>query len=144
MDRLTPERRSWLMSRVKGKNTRPELVVRSTAHRLGYRFRLHLRDLPGKPDLVFSARRKVVFVNGCFWHGHRCKIEKMPKSRIEYWSQKISQNRARDARHIKALRASGWRCLIIWECETRDTTQLAAQLRAFLGQAKQTASRVMS
>ncbi|MDA8257792.1 MAG: very short patch repair endonuclease [Betaproteobacteria bacterium] len=133
MDRLTPERRSWLMSRIRGKDTTPELAVRSLAHRLGYRFRLHGQGLPGKPDLVFAGRRKVVFVHGCFWHGHRCKRDKMPKSRVEYWVAKIAANRARDARNVKALRASGWRCAIVWECEAKDAVRLGKRLIRFLG-----------
>lgn len=121
------------MSRIRGKDTTPELAVRSLAHRLGYRFRLHGRGLPGKPDLVFAGRRKIVFVHGCFWHGHRCKRDKMPKSRIAYWAEKIAANRARDARHIRALRAAGWKCAIVWECETKDAVRLGERLSRFLG-----------
>ena len=119
VDRLTPERRSALMSKIRSKNTLPELKIRSIAHRLGYRFRLHRKDLPGTPDLVFPRLRKVIFVHGCFWHGHYCKRDKMPKSSVRFWSEKIAKNKARDRRNRRGLFRLGWQCQTIWECETK-------------------------
>ncbi|MEA9654745.1 very short patch repair endonuclease [Xanthomonas campestris pv. raphani] len=128
MDRLTPERRSWLMSRIGSKNTRPELALRSLLHGLGFRFRLHRRDLPGTPDVVLPGRKTAIFVHGCFWHGHACKRNKMPKSRVEYWGPKIEANRKRDAKKRKLLRALGWRVLTVWECELKDPSKLSDKL----------------
>lgn len=131
-DRLDPQHRSWLMSRIAGSNTKPELAVRSMLHRMGFRFGLHRRDLPGTPDIVLPARGAVVFVNGCFWHGHACKTEKMPKSRIEYWGPKIEATRRRDARKLRELRALGWRTVVVWECELKNPTKLARKLLRLL------------
>ena len=119
----------------KGKNTKPEMVVRRLLHRLGYRYRLHAKELPGKPDVVFSARRKVVLVAGCFWHGHGCfPLGQLPKSRTEYWTPKIAGNKARDARNMTALRADGWELLELWECRIRAAPdEVARELVAFLG-----------
>lgn len=132
MDRLSPERRSWLMSRVGSKDTAPELSVRRYLHGRGYRYRLHVGGLPGKPDLVFPARRCVVFVHGCFWHGHGCKIGKLPKSRGDFWTPKILRNRERDAERSGALRKLGWRVLTLWQCETRDMAKAGRKLERFL------------
>lgn len=132
VDRLTRTQRSRLMSRVGSRDTGPELRVRSLLHRLGYRFRLHRRDLPGTPDIVLPGRAKVVLVHGCFWHGHACKVGKMPKSRTDYWEPKIADNRRRDARKRRQLSALGWRSLVVWECETRDEERLARKLVRFL------------
>ncbi|MCC5090795.1 MULTISPECIES: very short patch repair endonuclease [Xanthomonas] len=128
MDRLTPERRSWLMSRIGSKNTKPELALRSLLHGLGFRFRLHRRDLPGTPDVVLPGRKTAIFVHGCFWHGHACKRNKMPKSRVEYWGSKIEANRQRDAKKRKLLRALGWHVLTVWECELKDPSKLSDKL----------------
>lgn len=133
MDRLSPERRSWLMSRIKGANTKPEIGVRSLLHRIGYRFRLHRRDLPGTPDIVLPGRKAVVFVHGCFWHGHACKRTKMPKTREDYWAEKIYGNRRRDARKRRQLRALGWKVVVVWECETKKPDQLIKKLNSALG-----------
>lgn len=136
MDTLTPEQRSERMSRVRGKDTKPELVVRRLVHGLGYRFRLHRRDLPGSPDLVFPGRRKVIWVHGCFWHQHpdpNCKLARMPKSRLEFWETKLSANRERDAVKMAELAALGWDALVVWECEIKDKGILAARLKEFLG-----------
>lgn len=136
MDTLTPEQRSERMSRVRGKDTKPELVVRRLVHVLGYRFRLHRRDLPGSPDLVFPGRRKVIWVHGCFWHQHpdpNCKLARMPKSRLEFWEAKLSANRERDAVKMAELTALGWDALVVWECEIKDKGVLAARLKEFLG-----------
>jgi|SRR5271157_3886209 len=116
----SPEVRRRTMQAVKGKNTAPELVVRRFLHARGFRYRLHRKDLPGCPDLVFPSRRKVIFIHGCFWHGHDCaRGARMPKTNVEYWTAKIGRNRARDAEHLKVLRSDGWRALVLWECELR-------------------------
>lgn len=139
MDRLSPQKRSWLMSRVSSKNTKPEIAVRSLLHKLGYRFRLHASDLPGKPDIVFRKRKKVIFIHGCFWHGHLdCKYAKPPSTRADFWREKIYANRARDKRTLIQLEESGWEVLTIWECELKDTTALVVQLELFLGLRKNT------
>lgn len=136
MDRLTPERRSLLMSHVRGKDTTPEMIVRRLAHALGYRYRLHGRKLPGRPDLVFGPRCKVIFVHGCFWHRHEgCRKATAPKSRVEFWEDKFARNVERDARNLRDLDAAGWRSLIVWECETKDPEALRAKLVGFLGPA---------
>ena len=126
--------RSANMRAIRSKDMLPELAVRSLVHRLGYRFRLHRSDLPGKPDLVFPSRRKVIFVHGCFWHSHECKIAHVPKSNKDYWEPKLGRNRARDLQNVEALKADGWRVLVIWECKTRDARKLGLQLRRFLEQ----------
>ena len=131
-DRLSPERRSALMSKISSKDTAPELLVRSIAHRLGYRFRLHRHDLPGTPDLVFPRLGKIIFVHGCFWHGHYCKREKMPKSRVAFWSEKILSNKARDRRNHLRLVELGWQCKAIWECEIKHPAKVTAKIAAFL------------
>lgn len=128
----TPER-SRIMRAVKGKDTKPELVVRSLLHGAGYRFRLHRRDLPGKPDLAFPGRRKALFVHGCFWHGHDCKRgARAPKENSEYWREKIARNRKRDGAHRLALEECGWSSLAVWECELTDRAGVMDKLRSFL------------
>lgn len=125
--------RSKIMSAVKGKNTGPEMAVRSMLHRWGFRYRLHARDLPGKPDIVFRKRKKVIFVHGCFWHGHDCPHgHRQPHTNQKYWNTKIKRNRERDATAIHALESEGWRVLTIWECETGNADELRARLTAFL------------
>jgi DNA mismatch endonuclease, patch repair protein len=126
--------RSENMRRIRSKDMRPELAVRSLVHRLGYRFRLHRKDLPGKPDLVFPSRKKVIFVHGCFWHSHEgCKVAHLPKSNTGYWGPKLERNRARDAKHLETLTASGWKALIIWECEVIVPESLTKKVKRFLG-----------
>lgn len=133
MDVLTPEQRKFCMSRIRAKNTKPELIVRSLAHRNGYRYRLHRKDLPGCPDLVFVSLRRVIFVHGCFWHQHKnCKYAKLPKTRAMFWAKKLENNRKRDATVIRKLAALGWRVLVIWECQTRSIIMLEAFLGAFM------------
>lgn len=123
----------WRMSRVTKKDTKPELAVRSLAHQLGYRFRLHRRDLPGTPDLVLPSRRKVIFVHGCFWHRHDCPLAgRIPRVRTEYWGPKLDRNVERDRAAQAALEAQGWQTLTIWECEVRDAVALEQRLRNFL------------
>lgn len=134
-DKLTPERRSRNMARIRAKDSSPEMRVRRLAHRLGYRYRLHRKDLPGKPDLVFASRKAAVFVHGCFWHQHpepSCKDARRPKSRQDYWDPKLDGNIQRDARHIQALEAAGWSVMTVWECETLADDELEARLKAFL------------
>ena len=133
-DPLPPSRRSVLMSRIRGKDTRPEMRVRSLLHRHGYRFRLHARELPGRPDIVFRPRRKVVFVHGCFWHRHAgCPRAATPRTRVEYWTRKFEATRARDAAVLNALEAMGWTTLVVWECELNDQERLLTRLQRFLG-----------
>ncbi len=134
MDDLTPEKRSWNMSRIRGRDTKPELLVRSLLHRLGYRFRLHCRDLPGTPDIVLPKYRTVIFVHGCFWHRHPgCRYAYTPKSRVEFWKDKFTANVDRDARTRRALEQAGWQVLIVWECELRDMAGLSDRLMSEIG-----------
>ncbi len=122
------------MRSVKGKDTVPEMTVRRMVHGMGYRYRLHRKDLPGKPDLVFSSRKKVVFVHGCFWHGHDCKRgARSPKTNSEYWRSKIERNVSRDARNRQELERSGWTVLVVWECELKGDERLRDKVRLFLG-----------
>lgn len=123
------------MARIGSKNTKPELIVRRLMHAMGYRFRLHRKDLPGTPDIVLPIRRKVIFVHGCFWHAHGCHIGKPPKSRPEFWKPKLERNRTRDEQKRQALIQAGWSVLTLWQCEIKDRTALAEKLRAFLGPA---------
>jgi DNA mismatch endonuclease, patch repair protein len=124
--------RSENMRAIRSKDMRPELTVRSLVHRLGYRFRLHRKDLPGKPDLVFPSRQKVIFVHGCFWHSHGCKSAHTPKSNLGYWMPKLARNQERDARVTEALEASSWKALIVWECETKNQEIIKKRLVTFL------------
>jgi DNA mismatch endonuclease (patch repair protein) len=135
MDTLSPAERSERMSRVRGKGSRAERLVRSLVHRMGYRFRLHRAALPGKPDLVFPSRRRVIFVHGCFWHRHpdpACALARLPKSRLEFWIPKLEGNRLRDLRVEGELHRLGWRQFVIWECQVRDTAFLENEIRTFL------------
>lgn len=124
--------RSANMRAIRSKNMQPELAVRSLVHRMGYRFRLHRKDLPGKPDMVFASRRKVIFVHGCFWHSHGCKLSHAPKSNLAYWGPKLERNQARDQQHLEALAAAGWQTLVIWECVVKDSKTVEARVRKFL------------
>lgn len=136
VDKLTPQRRSDNMRRIKSKGMKPELLVRKLVYRLGYRYRLHRKDLPGKPDLVFGSKHKIILVHGCFWHGHTlkgCPDRRTPKSNTAYWVPKIAGNRNRDARNRRKLRLAGWRVLEIWECETTNAKALQSRVQKFLG-----------
>jgi DNA mismatch endonuclease (patch repair protein) len=133
MDIVTPEVRSKMMSGIRGKDTKPELAVRRLVHSLGYRFRLHRRELPGSPDLVLPRLRKVIFVHGCFWHRHLdCRFAYTPKANAEFWLKKLTSNVSRDAAVRSALIAQGWDVMVVWECEVGDSHVLAWRLRAFL------------
>jgi DNA mismatch endonuclease (patch repair protein) len=132
-DKLSPAARSANMARVRGRHTRPEMVVRRLAHGLGYRYRLHGPGLPGKPDLVFRSRKKVIFVHGCFWHQHaNCHRASIPVTNRDFWSSKLRTNAERDAAQITALIGRGFGVLVIWECETTDAEYLAVRIRSFL------------
>ena len=136
VDKLTQARRSNNMRQIHSKHTRPELNVRSIVHSLGYRFRLHKSDLPGKPDLVFPARKKIIDVRGCFWHGHTgCIDSHIPKSKTNYWAPKLRGNKQRDARNLKLLKNLGWKVLVVWECEAArpESSKLRGKLLRFLG-----------
>ncbi|MDE0125870.1 MAG: very short patch repair endonuclease [Bryobacterales bacterium] len=135
-DTLTASERGERMARIRSKDTEPELKVRRLVHGMGYRYRLHAHDLPGRPDLAFRLRRKAIFVHGCFWHRHEgCSRNRVPKSpeRREYWRTKLDGNVQRDQRNIDALQRLGWRSLVIWECEVRDLDRIAEEVRRFLG-----------
>lgn len=136
LDKLTPKERSKNMAAVKSKDTEPEMFVRRSLHALGFRFRLHRKDLPGKPDLVFPSRRAVVLVHGCFWHGHTCRGGALPATRREFWEDKIGKNRLRDKRNVDLLLKLGWRVLTVWECELRDEDAIS-RIAAWLNQSRE-------
>lgn len=122
------------MARVRATDTKPEMIVRRLVHSLGYRYRLHRRDLPGKPDMVFPVKGKIIFVHGCFWHRHgRCKLTRLPKTRVDFWRSKLEGNHARDVRIRRRLRGLGWDILTIWECQLRNIDALTARISEFLG-----------
>ncbi|MHC6228276.1 very short patch repair endonuclease [Arthrobacter sp. MMS24-T111] len=136
-DKLSPERRSWNMSRIRGKDTKPELLVRRLLHAKGYRYRLHGTSrgtkLPGNPDLVFAGRHKVIFVHGCFWHFHDCRVgQHAPKANADFWEAKRTRTRERDADQLRRLESDGWKVLTVWECEMKDRSALEAHLLQFL------------
>ena len=132
MDTRSPEQRRRIMQSVKQKDTAPEMVVRRLLHAAGYRYRLHRKDLPGRPDIVFGGRRKVIFVHGCFWHAHGCSKGQAPKSKVNYWGPKLAQNAERDARNVRSLEEAGWQVLTVWECETKEPARLLPVLRDFV------------
>jgi DNA mismatch endonuclease (patch repair protein) len=133
VDNLTPRQRSRCMARIRSKNTRPEIIVRQLAHQLGFRFRLHIGDLPGKPDLVFPRHKKVILVHGCFWHKHRCAFGRVvPSTNTTYWEEKRKGNVERDRLSKRKLRSLGWSVLTVWECQTRNRDVLAARIAGFL------------
>jgi DNA mismatch endonuclease (patch repair protein) len=139
-DNRTPEQRSETMRAVHGKNTTPEWIVRRLLHAEGFRYRLHPSALPGKPDIVFPARRKAIFIHGCFWHAHGCRYGQPPKSRLDYWLPKLEANQARDAAKEAQLRELGWTVLTVWQCETREPRGLLSKLRRFLNRTTSPAS----
>lgn len=136
-DTLTKIERSIRMGRVKSRDTSPELQVRRMIHRMGFRYRLYVRELPGRPDIVLPRHRKAVFVHGCFWHRHAalgCKLARLPKSRLEFWLPKLESNRRRDQRDMRKLRNAGWQIMVVWECQLRDKERLENRLKRFLGE----------
>ena len=136
MDVHSPNQRSFNMSRIKGKNTKPEMIVRKWLWHNGYRYRLHREDLPGKPDIVFAGLRKIIFVNGCFWHKHNCNYFKWPKSNTKFWRQKIEANVRRDADNYISLNTTGWDYMVVWECEIkeRNLEPLWERIKTFLNE----------
>jgi len=134
VDIISEAQRSWNMSRIKGKDTQPELLVRSLLHKLGYRFRIHRKDLPGKPDIILPRYKTVVFVHGCYWHRHKgCKYAYTPKSRVSFWAEKFKGNVERDKKHQKQLKEMGWTVHVIWECEVeKDIEKVRARLQQLL------------
>ena len=141
MDVFTKEKRSQIMAKIKGKDTKPEKVVRSLLHQMGYRFRLHRSDLPGNPDIVLPKHKKVIFVHDCFWHGHKkCKRAARPKTHVEFWNAKIDGNIRRDSRVRRALRLQGWSVLVVWQCELRNREKLRKRLQRFMEQRKEHSS----
>lgn len=133
VDTLSPKKRSWNMSRIKSSNTKPELKVRSLLHRKGYRFRLHRKDLPGKPDIVLQKYKTVIFVHGCYWHRHKgCKYAYNPKSRIGFWQNKFSQNVERDKENYETLKSLGWNVIVVWECELKNIDEVENKLKSHL------------
>ncbi|WP_231502516.1 very short patch repair endonuclease [Herbaspirillum sp. RV1423] len=135
VDVFSKAQRSAIMARIKAKNTKPEMVVRRIVHGLGYRYRLHRPDLPGKPDLTFPRFQKVIFVHGCFWHHHLCQRGRLPSSNISYWAQKIQSNVLRDRRYLCELRMQGWKPLVIWECQLKERDKLVRRIKRFLERA---------
>lgn len=132
-DVLTPQQRSFNMSRIRSRDTRPEMIVRSIVHRMGYRYRLHKKDLPGKPDLVLVRHRKIIDVHGCFFHMHECKYGRVvPVTNAKFWETKRLSNVMRDRRNLATLKRDGWRVLTVWECQTKDTEFLSKRLVTFL------------
>lgn len=136
MDTRTPEQRRRIMQSVRQKDTGPELAVRQALHALGYRFRLHPKTLPGRPDLVFPSRKKAILVHGCFWHGHGCSKGRLPVSRLDYWGPKIAGNKERDERTANELERFGWQCFVVWQCETKDMRGTVNNIVDFLGPAR--------
>lgn len=137
-----PSQRRRNMAAIKGRNTRPEQLVRSLLHQLGYRFRLHRRDLPGRPDVVLPGRRKVLLIHGCFWHRHGCRNSVLPKTRREWWEAKLRRNVVRDRQNLADLSALGWTALVLWECELVDRQALIHRICAELGPSKRAAERM--
>lgn len=138
MDKLTPERRSANMSRIRSRDTSPEMIVRRLVHAMGYRYRLHVASLPGKPDIVLPRLKRIIEVRGCFWHQHSgCIDSHVPKSRLQYWKPKLESNVFRDKANGRELRKLGWRICVVWECETKAARRLAKRLTRFLSESSQ-------
>lgn len=136
-DTLSRAERGARMALIGARDTKPEMLVRRMLHAMGYRYRLHAKDLPGKPDIVFRGRKKAIFVHGCFWHRHpdpECRLARLPKSRLDFWEPKLEENRRRDEANVAALEKMGWNVLILWECKLRDQEQLGNKLLGFVGE----------
>ena len=132
-DHVSPTKRSAIMALIKAKNTRPELIARKMLYQSGYRFRLHRKDLPGSPDIVFPSKKKAVFVHGCFWHAHSCRYGHLPKTRLEYWKPKLEANKVRDNLARKRLLQAGWKTYVLWQCQLKDPIKALQRIRRFLG-----------
>ncbi|MBI5521357.1 MAG: DNA mismatch endonuclease Vsr [Desulfarculus sp.] len=135
MDKVSPETRSRNMRRIKSTGMRPEVFVRKLVYALGFRYRLHVTKLPGRPDLVFSSRKKIIFVHGCFWHQHedpQCRISHRPRSNLDYWAPKLTRTKTRDLNNLEKLSEMGWSSLVVWECQLKDTAKLASVITGFL------------
>ena len=133
MDVLTKKQRSYCMSKIRCKDTKPEISVRKIIYNLGYRYRIHKKNLPGRPDIVLSKHKKIIFVNGCWWHRHNCKLgRRTPKSRLSYWLPKLRANKERHIRNVKKLRNQGWKVLNVWECKIKDIERLKKKISIFL------------
>jgi DNA mismatch endonuclease (patch repair protein) len=128
------------MQKVKGRDTKPEMTVRQLLHGLGYRYRLHVKELSGSPDLVFSSRKSVIFVHGCYWHGHDCKYGKLSKSNVPFWAEKITKNRLRDSKNLEELADNSWKALVLWQCQLKDMETVTRMLVEFLGKPGKKAS----
>lgn len=139
MDTFSPEKRSSIMASVLSKDTAPELIVRGLVFALGYRYRVHVKELPGKPDLVFSRRRRVILVHGCFWHRHRCRRAGIPLTNTAFWEAKLTRNKERDRRTARLLSAQGWKVLTVWQCQTKNQAALQKRIAEFLGPLRQKA-----
>lgn len=134
-DRMSRSKRSALMARIRRSDTGPELSVRRLLHHLGYRFRIQLAEVPGRPDVAFPKKKRAIFIHGCFWHAHQgCPIHKIPKTRTDFWQEKFKRNRERDQRLLKEADAQGWECLVLWECELGDLKVVGERLKRFLGE----------
>ena len=132
-DKISPEKRSDVMRHVRSKDTKPEIKIRRALFALGYRYRIHQKELPGKPDIVFPRKKKVIFVHGCFWHGHNCAAGRnVPKSRTDYWIPKLEGNKMRDAEHLRKLKSDGWKIYTVWECQLRHMKKVIDKLQEFL------------
>lgn len=141
MDRMTPEQRHTCMSHIRGKDTAPEWVVRRMVYAMGFRYRLHVKGLPGKPDLVLPRHRKIIFVHGCFWHAHGCRpARRPPATHKRFWKEKFAKNVQRDQQALRDLWQAGWQVLVVWECETKDPGRLRALLSAFFAPSARTAN----
>lgn len=133
MDTLSPAERSERMAKIRCKDSNPEMKLRRLVHGMGFRYRLHSKNLPGKPDIVFSRRRAVIFMHGCFWHRHEgCALARLPKSRVDFWKKKLEANKQRDQNNQELLESRGWRVLVVWECQLNDTTEISRIVREFL------------
>ena len=143
MDSVSPEKRSWVMAQIKGQDTKPEKIVRSLLHSMGYRFRLQRKDLPGKPDIVLPKYQTVIFVHGCYWHRHDCPNgQRIPKSRLDFWLPKLERNRERDIKNHALLRVQGWNVLVIWECQLKNINTLQQNIQSFLNKYEYTKNNI--
>jgi DNA mismatch endonuclease (patch repair protein) len=141
-DVLTPQQRSFNMSRIRNRDTRPEMIVRAIVHRLGYRYRLHKKELPGKPDIVLVRHRKIIDVHGCFFHMHKCRFGRVvPATNSKFWRDKRLSNVERDRRNLRALKRDGWRVMVVWECETKDLSKLSQRIETFLSSSEAATGR---